>query len=62
MILSPTGLHNVKKKQCKPFASDDQRLEESVGVFGPEWQVSRAPRRSKRLREKSSGEASHIVF
>ena len=53
--LSPTGLHKVKKKQCKPFASDDQRLEESVGVSGPERRVSRAPRRSKRLREKSSG-------
>ena len=52
----------MKRKQCKPFACDDQRLEESVGVSGPERRVSRALRRSRRLREKSSGEASHIVF
>merc|ERR1711923_123390 len=50
--LSPTGVHKVKRKQCKQFASDDERLEESVGVSGPVWRVSRAPRRSKRLREK----------
>ena len=49
--LSPTGIHRVKRKQCKQFASDDQRLEESVGASGPERRVSRAPRRSKRLRE-----------
>ena len=37
--LSPTGLHKVKRKQCKPFASDDQGLEESVGVSGRERRV-----------------------
>ena len=52
----------MKRKHCKPFASDDQRLEESVGVSGREQRVSRAPRRSKRLREKSLGEVSHSVF
>ena len=60
--LSPTGVHKVKRKQCKQFASDDQRLEESVGVSGRERRGSRAPRRSKRLREKSLGEVSHSVF
>ena len=57
--LSPTALHTLEEKQFKPFASDDQRLEESIGVSRPERPVSRAVRRSKRLRDKPSGEASH---
>ena len=44
--LSPTALHTLEEKQSKPFASDDQRLEESVGVSRPERRVSRAVRRS----------------
>ena len=57
--LSPTALHTLERKQSKPFASDDQRLEESVGVSRQERRVSGAHRRSKRLRDKPSGEASH---
>ena len=59
MNLNPTGLRKVMRKHCQPFASDDQRLEESIDVARPERRVPRPPRRSKRLRKKPSGEASY---